>query len=227
MSNGERYAAGQVRFIELLRDVADDVAVPATPEWDVHGVLSHVVGVAADLVAGRLDRWSQPSWTAEQVAARVGCTRDQLFAEWNQHLSAVVAIVDDPGTLGLDDMFGRVTLVDLIAHEYDVREAVGDTSTLADGDWAILCVQRRFRLDASAKRNGVAPLRVVTDRGDDWLIAGEPPQGTVRVPRQELWRSLEGRRTRAAVRAFEWSVDPEPYLGCWLGPVYEWPDDHA
>jgi hypothetical protein len=42
------------------------------------------------------------------------------------------------------------------------------------------------------------------------------------APRYELWRSLEGRRTRDQVRTFEWSVDPEPYLDCWLGPVFRW-----
>jgi len=227
VGNGERYAAGQIRFLRLVRDIGDEVAVPATPEWNVHDVMSHVVGVATDLVTGRLDRWSQPSWTAEQVSARVGWTRDQLIAEWNHHAGGVVAIIDDPGSRGLDDMFGRVPLIDLIAHEHDVREAIGDTSTIGDADWAVLGPHRRSRLDASTKAHGAPPLRVVTDQGDDWVIGGEPPRGFVRASRQELWRSLEGRRTRAAVRAFEWSVDPEPYLDGWLGPVYEWPDEHA
>src|SRR5262249_22726922 len=160
--------------------------------WTVHALLSHVVGVAADLAAGRVDRWSQPSWTAGHVAARAGRSRGELLAEWDAYESDVAAIVDNPALRGLDDMFRRVPMIDLIAHEHDVREAVCAIEELRDADWAILGVHRAFWLDAFAKDVGVPPLRVMTNRGDDWVVGGERPQATVNMPRQELWRSLEG-----------------------------------
>lgn len=225
MGSGERYRAAHGRFVDVMRDVDDDVAVPATPEWTAGVLLSHVVGVATDLAEGRVDQWAQPAWTAAQVSARVGRSRDKLLAEWDEHLDRVVAIVDDPASAGLDDMYSRVPLIDLVAHEHDLREAVGAVEPLADDDWAILRMQRQLWLNVFVSGAGLPPLRVTSDRGDDWLVGGETPAGTVHAPRQDLWRSMEGRRPRADVRAFAWSVDPEPYLACWLGPAFTWPDD--
>jgi hypothetical protein len=118
-------------------------------------------------------------------------------------------------------------LIDLIAHEHDVREALGAREMLADEDWAVLAPIRLFWLDACATAAGLPALRVVTDRGDDWTIGSGVPHGSVTVARQELWRSLEGRRPRQVVRTFGWSVDPEPYLDVWLGPAFSWPDDNS
>jgi uncharacterized protein (TIGR03083 family) len=223
--SGARYLECRARFVALVDGVDDDVPVPATPGWTVGLLLAHVVGVATDLVAGRVQQWSQPAWTAAQVEARAGRAREQLLAEWDEHAAGAAAVLDDPPAFGLDPMFARVPLVDVVAHEHDVREAVGRDAPILDADWAVIGVQRRLWLDLQVAAIGLPPLRVLTDAGDDWVVGGAPPAATVRAPRQEVWRSTEGRRRRDVVRAFDWSTDPEPYLAAWLGPAFGWPDD--
>ena len=76
---------------------------------------------------------------------------------------------------------------------------------------------------------GLPPIRIATPEGDDWVVGapdgGVEPVGEVRLSRQELWRSTTGRRPRAAVRAYAWTVDPEPYLPAWAGGTFKYPED--
>ena len=45
---------------------------PATPQWRVHDVLAHLVGVPDDVVHGRMDGLASDAWTQAQVDARAG-----------------------------------------------------------------------------------------------------------------------------------------------------------
>jgi hypothetical protein len=67
-------------------------------------------------------------------------------------------------------------------------------------------------------------LEVRTTEGDHWVIGGEVNRSTVSADRYELWRSLEGRRSRASVRQFDWTNGPGPFLDHWVGSVFQWPD---
>jgi Mycothiol maleylpyruvate isomerase N-terminal domain len=56
---GEIYELKRRELVELLRSLSTDelaITVPATPVWSVRDVLSHVVGIAADLNARRRRR---------------------------------------------------------------------------------------------------------------------------------------------------------------------------
>lgn len=229
MSPGDLYAAGVARFIALIDGVPDHMPVPATPPWRVIDVVAHLTGVCADLVNGNVDEWADPAWTAAQVDGRRGRSRDDLVAEWRALVPAATSVVADPSSVGLDIAFQRMPMVDVIAHEDDVREACGRERPIEQAEWDIIGAHRRLRFDDLLAELGLPPLRIVTPEGDDWVVGAvggaSVPAGEVRLSRQELWRSTTGRRARAAVRAYGWTVDPEPYLPAWAGGTFKYPED--
>ena len=131
--------------------------------------------------------------------------------------------MDDPAAFDLDEAFARMPIIDTTGHEGDILEAIGRPATIDPLDWAVIAPHREAMLGLLVAESGVAPLRVRTPEGDDWLLGGAAPATTVTMPRDELWRSLMGRRTRAAVAAYDWSGDPDPYLAIWVGGTWSWP----
>jgi hypothetical protein len=116
-------------------------------------------------------------------------------------------------------------LVDLLAHEHDLRESVG-LYEFADPDVWPAVEQRRLDVLTTQCNTAGYCLTVDTPQGDHWLLGSDQRRLRVTVDRYELWRSLEGRRERAAVRAFDWNEDPEPFLDAWVGSVFHWPEDN-
>lgn len=229
MSPGDLYAASHSRIVELVDRLDDDTPVPATPPWTVLDVLAHLTGVAADLVSGNVAEWAQPHWTSAQVESRRGRSRAEVVAEWEGLLPDVTRVVSDPDAVGLHEMFGRMPMVDVIAHEDDLREACGRPRSIEPAEWAVIGVHRRLRFDDLFDELSLPPLRIRTPEGDDWVVgapAGDrEPVGEVVLSRQELWRSTTGRRPRPAVRAYGWTVDPEPFLPAWAGGTFKFPED--
>ena len=81
-------------------------------------------------------------------------------------------------------------------------------------------------LAPSLAARGLGPLLVRVD-GRSW-VAGEErePVGELEAPAFDLFRALTGRRSRAQVSGFGWSVDPEPYLDAFTsGPFTVAPAD--
>ena len=116
MDAGDAYVGARARIIDLVPAGDPDTPVPATPGWDVGDLLRHLVGVAADVVAGDLDEYAQPRWTDRQVQARAHRSVDDLLAEWHELAPDMAAIVRDPASHGRDAMFGRAPLVDIVVH---------------------------------------------------------------------------------------------------------------
>jgi uncharacterized protein (TIGR03083 family) len=226
MVPSQRYRIHQERFVELTLPLDDQLRLPATPDWTVQMVTAHLTGVAADLVNGNVQEWSEPQWTAAQVNARAGRARAELLGEWHRLIPQAAAILDDPQAAGLDEMFGRIPIIDLLGHLHDVAEAVGQTDLIIEAtDWEYIGEHRRMILDDAVTHAGLAPLRVRTPEGDDWAVGGNPDRAEVTLPRQELWRSLTGRRSRSHVRGWRWSVDPTDHLAVWVSASFDWPDD--
>jgi hypothetical protein len=149
-----------------------------------------------------------------------------LLDEWDDHARVIAADFADLAASGIDEAYGRMALVDLCGHEDDLREASGQEHTIDPDDWAVIGVHRRLILDERIRDAGLPPLRVRTPEGDDWTVGGDDAAGVVELPRQELWRSTTGRRTRDAVRSYGWTVDAEPYIaGPWKNYTFAWPED--
>jgi predicted ATP-grasp superfamily ATP-dependent carboligase len=52
----------------------------------------------------------------------------------------------------------------------------------------------------------------LSDGHKDWVLGSGPPAVTVTADRYELFRAITGRRSASAIRAYDWSGDPTPYL---------------
>ncbi|MET0579170.1 MAG: maleylpyruvate isomerase family mycothiol-dependent enzyme [Ilumatobacteraceae bacterium] len=226
MNNADRYVATQDRVVELVAGLDDHERVAATPEWSLHDLLAHVVGVADDVASGRVDGYASADWTHRQVGRGAGRSREELMSDWADSTARLVPVLCDPVGRGLDASFGVRPLLDLLAHEQDIRESNGLAATLDPADWEVVANRRRDVLHHDVTAAQLPALQIRTPEGDSWCVGSGDPSATVLVARQDLWRSLEGRRPREVVRSFDWSADPAPYLQVWLGPVFAWPEDH-
>jgi uncharacterized protein (TIGR03083 family) len=224
MTNGEHYRRRARNLVDLASDLDDRHRLPSTPAWDLRDLMAHLAGVAADVVAKDVDEYSQPSWTARQVAARAGRSRPSLIEEWEQDWPAMSQVLDDPMSHGLDAAFSVLPLMDVVAHEHDLRESTGVSGFADDAIWSLV-EQRRRAVLAIQCEIASCGLEARTPDGDRWVLGPEEPRLTVTADRYELWRSLEGRRTRSVVAGFEWSADPDPILEYWVGSIFRWPED--
>ena len=202
----DHWASGQKSMSALGRELSAAEAeqvVPACPEWTVREVFAHQAGVAADLLAGRLDGVATDPWTQRQVAERADRSLPQILDEWDADAPQLLATLAPFG----DDVDPRL-VVDLWTHHQDVRGAVGRAGD-RDTDlarWAAVGL-RRFA-QKQFRTAGLDPSSVA------FTEDGAAPDGVaVVVDRFEFSRAAVGRRSRAQVRSWAWTVaDPEPYL---------------
>jgi uncharacterized protein (TIGR03083 family) len=200
----------RARDLAATDPAALDTAVPACPGWSVHGVVSHLTGIAVDVMAGRLRGIPDDAWTADQIARRRDAPVDQVLDEWASHVDAVATALD------ARRMPVQVA-ADLLAHEGDVVEALGDPVPPEEG-WRdaarLLCRGVVIGVD----RPGTLTVRC---RDDVWTGgAGDEPVAGVDVEPWELFRGVFSRRSVGQMRAWAWEGDPEPWIGalCVFGP---------
>lgn len=93
-----------------------EARVPACPDWKVRDLLSHVVGLGADVLAGDEPDDHHQTWTAAQVDARRDRSAAELIAEWRALAPDLVAWMREHGSRPLNDV---------VIHEQDLRSAVG------------------------------------------------------------------------------------------------------
>lgn len=118
----EQVRTGFAAVLRMLDDSQLATPVPATPAWDVHDVVAHLVGLAADLNAQRFPTDDDPggsAWNDAQISSRRTRTLEELLDEWDREGPTFDA--------GLR-LFGRETechfVGDLVTHVLDVAEAV-------------------------------------------------------------------------------------------------------
>jgi hypothetical protein len=71
----EEWSRAQQRVIDLVADLPPERAelrVPACPDWTVRDLLSHMVGLGVDVVAGDEPDDHNETWTGRQVQTRRG-----------------------------------------------------------------------------------------------------------------------------------------------------------
>lgn len=210
---GDEYERVRRRFIGTVLMAGDTQAatpVPATPDWTVRDVLTHVIGLCSDLNALHFpDVGDQGGngWTALQVEARRGRALDDLFAEWDREAPTFVAGLREFGY-----EFGCHFVADLHAHHQDVRVALGlpaddDPATVA------MCLHHYLAFtDEVLSAAGWGTLEVVVDGNRRLLGGNQQPRATVAATSFDLLRALSGRRTRDQILEFEWSGDAEGAL---------------
>ncbi|HVF75708.1 MAG TPA: maleylpyruvate isomerase family mycothiol-dependent enzyme [Acidimicrobiales bacterium] len=226
---GQLYAEGRGRTTELVSGLSPEqaaVPVPTCPQWSVHDVVAHLAGVCSDVLAGNIEGVASAPWTAAQVEARRDRSMAELVEEWSTAAPQVEAIAPlFPGRVGTQ------WVLDMTTHEHDIRCALGAPGAR---DTEAIGMSVEFLMGgfaATVVRAGLPPIEV---RADDqsWVLGGEgstdleqlllgaepplngdvEPEGSVEAPAFEWFRALTGRRSIEQIRAFKWSVDPEPYL---------------
>ncbi len=182
-------------------DGCGEVPVPATPEWTVHDVLAHLVGITVGAAGPVPPGGPSEEWTARQVAWGRSMRLDELLATWEESGPAFEAVVDRPQAV-----------IDAVTHEYDLRGALarpGDRERRGDAlgqSAAARRGQRHPHRSSSAPRTATHAARSIGDEP----TSGEPVVLTTSV--FELFRWRMGRRSRAQMAAMDWSGDPEPFL---------------
>ena len=196
----DAYRALRGRVTALLGD-ADPAAfgaiAPATPEWRGRDVLAHMVGVNADILAGKLEGVGTDPWTQVQVDSRVDVPVPAMLDEWNEISPAVEEIAP---------MFGTATgqwLFDACTHEHDLCNALGVAGD-RDTDAVVLSYGwSTDRVDDVLRARDAAGITFDTESGTKVVGVGDP-LATVRTTHFEVMRALTGRRSRAQIEAYGW-----------------------
>jgi uncharacterized protein (TIGR03083 family) len=167
--------------------------VAGTPEWTGRQVLAHMVGVAADTVAGNLDGAPSPRWTAAHVAKREGRSLDELLAEWDEVGPVVEA------RLAAREL-GPIMVYDVLTHECDLRETFGLGRPPQEDVDAVA----RTAAKGTVKGFTGPGMLVVRSGGQEWAGGGGEPRTVLTVEPYELLRGLISRRSRRQMRAWSW-----------------------
>ena len=197
------WTAAQQRVIGLVgaaTSAAVGSRVPACPDWTVRDLLSHMVGIGADVVAGNEPDDHDAGWTAAQVDARRDRDVPQLIAEWRGLTDAMVEHLRAVGDRPIND---------IVIHEQDLRGALrirGATDTPA-----AFHVRDRFAGRLADRLGDLPPLAL---RGTHWTWrSGEGEAAVVLAASDaDLARALVSRRSAAQLRAWTITGDVSPYL---------------
>lgn len=197
---GAAYGESRDRLARVVAGASDPpgVAVPACPGWSVHDVVSHLVAVAEDVLAGRLTAPPDDRTTAEQVARRRDRPTGEVLGEWAA-LSPRI-----------EDLLRGVTIwpavMDVLSHEHDVRAALG---VPGGRDLPVISIAAARMLSWYNPPVGLT-VRVAGETfehrpdGDPGLVLDTDPF--------EVLRFRLGRRSRRQLASMAWTGDPSPVL---------------
>lgn len=178
---------------------------PAAPEWTVKDLYAHLAGVAADVLVGNIVFPGTDEWTAKQVGDRAGDSPEAVCAEWAKSGAELEARIDQLGPAL------SATVIDVWHHDQDARNAI-DHHDNRTGEGLRLALRSGNAIGPKLEAAGLPTLAVGTE-GYDRLFGEGEPEATVSGDPYELARAFMGRRSFQQIRGFDWTGDPEPYLG--------------
>ncbi len=210
----EEWTQAQTRVIELVADLTPEQAelvVPACPDWTVRDLLSHMVGLGADVVAGDEPDDHNSTWTNRQVAQRRDHDIAALVTEWQSVTAPLQEWMLTRGTRPLGDV---------IIHEQDLRGALGVPGGQDSG--GVRAIRDRFLLRFADGLGDLPPIALVGGRWQ-WVSNGVPDDAEVVVHATDfdLARALVTRRSERQLRSWTEHGDVGPYLRAFatLGPL--------
>lgn len=213
MEYAPRYRRTRDRLLELGRSLDESQAkapVPACPAWTVKDVYAHLAGIIDDVSNGRLEGITTDPWTQAQVDARAGMTLSEVLDEWAAYDAELDAVASGAQELGQPNL-----LIDLWTHGQDIRGAVGAPPE-GDDDFTAWCAtQLAPVLVRRAAKTGLGPVELRL--GDEVHRGDGDPAVVLSVDPFDYVRGSMGRRSRAQMRAWDWSWsgaagDPDPYI---------------
>ena len=187
---GVFYGAARKRLTALVSQDGVDLQkmVPATPAWRVHDVIAHLTGVATDVINRNTEGAPSPAWTGAQVARGRDRSLAELLADWEKFGTQFQQFLSSPAGAPAGN-----AVMDVHSHETDVRTAFGMHTELP-ADFLAWSMGR------------------IRDGFHKALAEAGLPAVSITVSDAELFRARLGRRTAAEVCAYDWSLDPQPYL---------------
>ena len=196
------YRQSQGRILSLVSNENAERPVEACPGWTVRDTVAHLLGTLTDISAGKIEESAAEDWAARQIERSAGRSVSNLAAEW--HVKANTS----PGVF---ERFGAVLVADLVTHEFDIKQAIGNTQ---GRDLQVVRTVALFylnALDQAWREAGLPALRILTE--DSALdIGGENPETSVEMGWWEIGRVVSGRRSTKQVEALAWSGDSAPWL---------------
>ena len=195
---------------------ATEERVPACPDWTVRDLLSHVVGLGADVLDGDEPDDHNEAWTQAQVDARRDRSVEELVAEWRGLADDLEAWMREHGTRPLGD----VTI-----HEQDLRSALGVPGAR---DSAAFAAVRDRMVGRFASRVEGLPTIALVGESWTWTSDGGPADASTVVVTAsdfDLGRALMSRRTADQLRSWTARGDIEQHLAAFevLGSLPEAP----
>ena len=162
------------RIVSLIREIPESQAsfsVPLCPNWEVSSLISHIVGVPEDILAGRMEGVTTDAWTQAQVDRHEGESLSQLADALRATATEFDVLLPH-----IPSPTNSQMMMDAVTHEHDLRHAVGRADAQ---DSAAVDVALGYLLNMV---DTIAPGRAqeLSDSG---------------VSRYELMRSLSGRRS--------------------------------
>ena len=119
----QAYLEFRERVVDLIRDIPESQAslsVPLCPNWEVSSLISHILGVPEDILAGRMEGVTTDAWTQAQVDRHEGESLSQLADTW-----VSIATEFDVLLPHIPSPINSQMVMDAVTHEHDLRHAVG------------------------------------------------------------------------------------------------------
>ncbi|NUR09160.1 MAG: maleylpyruvate isomerase family mycothiol-dependent enzyme [Nocardioidaceae bacterium] len=213
----EEWQAARSRVVALVGGLGDELLgthVPACPDWTVRDLLSHMVGLGADVVAGDEPDDHNATWTQAQVDARANRTAAELLDEWAEVAPRLVSWMEHHGVRPLNDV---------VIHEQDLRSALGRPGGRETLGFRL--VRERMLERFAAIVETLPPLTLVGHASDGtgwrWSSDHDAQGALVEASSFDLSRALTSRRTAEQLRGWTVRGDVTPFLGAFarLGPL--------
>ena len=154
----EEWSRAQQRVIDLVADLPPEQAalrVPACPDWTVRDLLSHMVGLGADVVAGDEPDDHNAEWTSRQVQIRRDRDVSALVTEWQAVAEPLRAWMRANTVRPLNDV---------LIHEQDLRGALEVPGGQDTEGWA--AIRERFTGRLAGRVADLPPIALVGDTLD-------------------------------------------------------------
>ncbi|MDO9457607.1 hypothetical protein [Nocardioides sp.] len=179
---------------------AMNLTVPACPDWSAHDLLSHMVGLAADVLDGDEPDDHHPDWTQAQVDTRRGRTSLEVLDEWVALADGMEAYIREQDVRPLNDA---------IIHEQDLRGALERPGAR---DTAGLASVRETLAERLAGALGDLPPVALRSEEWSWSSGDGEPGVVLEAPGFDLFRALVSRRTTEQLESYVVEGDITPYL---------------
>ena len=196
------YRESQGRILSLVNTSNANQPVEACPGWTVRDTIAHLLGVLTDFSAGKLEEASADSWSDGHIERVRNRTLADISTEWHVRANT---------TPGVFQKLGAVLVADLVTHEFDIKQALGNVQ---GRDLPVVRTTALFyleALDAVWRQEGIPPLRILTE-SNHLDIGGENPATSVEMSWWEIGRVVSGRRSIDQVKHLTWSGDASPWL---------------